>query len=902
MTFADYDIDTGRRMSGQIVTTCPKCSHDRKKKNVKCLSVNIDKGLWKCHHCNWSGGLQKKQYALPKWDNVTSLPDNVVEWFLKRNIKQETLVEMGITEKREYMPQVQSERQVVCFPYLRDKVVCNVKYRTPDKHFKMYKDAELIFYNIDGIKGQEECIIVEGEIDALTLIQLGYKNTISVPNGASKGHNNMQYLDNCYQDFEAMRSVVICTDNDEPGNNLANELARRIGVEKCSRALLGEFKDVNEMYCKTGKVEFDIKPFPIEGVFGVSDHWEGMLNLIKNGFPKGWKPRGKIGQQLSIHPGYTTVITGIPGHGKALYLGMEIPTPKGFKKMADIQVGDKVFDENGNQCNVLATKEWSDRPCYELEFSDGTKVIADENHEWLTDTWKSRRSKSNRIRIGQHPLKVRGTDQSIKRTFAEVRTTIEIFKTLKTKNDNRNNHSIKLAGAINIERKRLPIHPYVLGCWLGDGRTDYASISCADTEIIERIKCLGYEVSKQSEKYQYGLLGVVGKLKKLNLVGNKHIPNEYLFSSKYQRLELLKGLMDTDGSISKDSSCEFTSIKKELAESVKDLVCSLGIRATMIEGDAKIDGVFISKKYRVLFKPPFNVFCLKRKSKRITNGNRIDCRYIVSCKPIGNLPTKCIQVDSDSHLFLCTKSFIPTHNSEIIDQLCLQLSLDYNLKGAYFSPENRPTEVHLLKIVEKLIGKSAFKTESMLMEKAKQFLEDRYFWLYPNDGYNLDNILEKARQAVLKFGINWFVIDPWNKLEHQYTESETKHVSESLDKIANFNHANGTHCFIVAHPRKMSMNAEKYDVPGLYDISGSANFYNKTDIGLSMYKESDGVNTLFIQKVKFKYWGDGIAEVPLYWDRTNGRYTEQGSDPTNWLAAHSKAESINFYEKDETPF
>jgi len=556
MTFADFDIDTGRRMSGQIMTTCPKCSQDRKKKNVKCLSVNIDKGIWKCHHCDWSGGLQKKQYVLPKWENQTSLSDKVLEWFLKRNISQDVLSAMKVTDGPEWMPQTGKECHTIKFNYFRDGKLINTKYRDAEKNFKLVKDAELIFYNIDGLKDQEECIIVEGEIDALTLIKLGHTNTISVPNGASKGHNNMQYLDNCYQDFEGIKSVIICTDNDEPGNNLANELARRIGVEKCSRALLGEFKDVNEMYCKTGKVEFDIKPFPIEGVFGVSDHWESMLNLIKNGFPKGWKPRGKIGQQLSIHPGYTTVITGIPGHGK----------------------------------------------------------------------------------------------------------------------------------------------------------------------------------------------------------------------------------------------------------------------------------------------------------------------------------------------------------SEIIDQLCLQLSLDYNLKGAYFSPENRPTEVHLLKIVEKLIGKSAFKTEAMLMEKAKQFLEDRYFWLYPNDGYNLDNILEKARQAVLKFGINWFVIDPWNKLEHQYTESETKHVSESLDKIANFNHANGTHCFIVAHPRKMSMNAEKYDVPGLYDISGSANFYNKTDIGLSMYKESDGVNTLFIQKVKFKYWGDGIAEIPLYWDRTNGRYTEQGSDPTNWLVNPIKPESINFYEKDDTPF
>lgn len=556
MTFSDYDIDTGRRLSGQVMTTCPRCSHERRKKNDKCLSVNIDKGVWMCHHCHWSGSLTKKQYSLPKWENQTILSDKVVEWFLTRNIKQETLIEMGISEKSEYMPQVQSERKVVCFPYFREKVVVNVKYRTSDKHFKMHKDAELIFYNLDGLKDEEECIIVEGEIDALTLIQLGYKNTISVPNGASRGNNNLQYFDNCYQIFENMKSVLICTDNDEPGNSLANELARRIGVEKCSRALPGEFKDVNEQYCKTGKVELESKPFPIEGIFGVADHWQGLLDLMKNGFPKGWKPRGLIGQHLSFHPGYTSIITGIPGHGK----------------------------------------------------------------------------------------------------------------------------------------------------------------------------------------------------------------------------------------------------------------------------------------------------------------------------------------------------------SEILDQICLQLCLDYNLRGAYFSPENRPTEMHLLKIVEKLIGKSAFKADQTLLNKAKDFLNDRYFWLYPEDGYNLDNILEKARQAVLKFGVNWFVIDPWNKLEHQYLESETKHVSESLDKIANFNHKNSTHCFIVAHPKKMQMKDDVYEVPGLYDISGSANFYNKADLGLTMYKESDGQNSLYIQKVKFKYWGTGIGKIDLNWDKDNGRFSEGGNDPTNWLVPQQNLTPINFYEKDGIPF
>lgn len=561
MTYSDFNIDIGNKLSGQVYTVCPQCSHDRKKKNNKCLGVNLDLGVWHCNHCNWKGSIHKKQYALPKWENNTELSDKVVEWFNSRNISQETLIKMQIAERLEYMPQVESERKVVCFPYLRDNKAVNVKYRTSDKHFKMYKDAELIFYNLDGIKDKDEVLIVEGEIDCLTMIQLGYTNTISVPNGATKSNNNLQYLDNCYQAFDKVTRIIIATDNDEPGERLASELARRLGIERCHRAKLGIYKDANEMYCKTGKVEFDdIVPFPIEGVYGVNDHWQGLLDLLKNGFPKGWKPRGKIGELISIHPGYTTIITGIPGHGK----------------------------------------------------------------------------------------------------------------------------------------------------------------------------------------------------------------------------------------------------------------------------------------------------------------------------------------------------------SEILDQLLLQLCIDYNLRGGYFTPENRPTELHLLKLIEKLIGKSAWKSDHLLLEKAKNFLSDRFFWIYPNEGYDLDNILEKVRQAVLRYGINWFVIDPWNKIEHQYTQSETKYISECLDKIANFNHKNGTHCFVVAHPTKMRFNHDtgKYEIPGLYDISGSANFYNKADIGVTMYKDEQGKNTLYVQKVKFKYWG-GNGEVSLSWNQDNGRYDEFGLDLSNWIDIKQKPELINFYEgnsNDNLPF
>lgn len=567
MTYSDFDITIQQgRLTGQVYTICPKCSHDRKKKTAKCLGVNLDKGIWHCSHCNWSGGLNKKTFALPTWENKTQLSDKIVEWFLKRNISQATLLEMKITEQKEFMPQASEERNVICFNYFRDGKLVNIKYRDAEKNFKLYKDAELIFYNLDGLKNEDQsAYIVEGEIDCLTMIQAGHKNTVSVPNGANKVNNNLQYLDNCYQYFDGIKTIYILTDNDEPGIKLGQELARRIGVEKCYRINLGVYKDINEAYSKTGKIDLsDQSPFPIEGVFSVEQHWDGLLDILKNGFPKGWKPRGKIGEYCQFHPGYTTIITGIPGHGK----------------------------------------------------------------------------------------------------------------------------------------------------------------------------------------------------------------------------------------------------------------------------------------------------------------------------------------------------------SEMLDQILIQLCIDYNLRGGYFSPENRPTEMHIIKLIEKLVGKNAWRANEMELLKSKDFLNERVFWIYPNEGYDLDSILEKVRQAVLRHGINWFVLDPWNKLEHQYTQSETKYISESLDKIANFNHKNGTHCFIVAHPTKMKFNHEegKYEIPGLYDISGSANFYNKTDIGITIYKEkvtdTEYKNVLYIQKVKFKYWG-GIGQIEYNWDSENGRYNEFGRDLNNWIQPEQKQELIVFseskYQVNEPP-
>ncbi len=157
----------------------------------------------------------------------------------------------------------------------------------------------------------------------------------------------------------------------------------------------------------------------------------------------------------------------------------------------------------------------------------------------------------------------------------------------------------------------------------------------------------------------------------------------------------------------------------------------------------------------------------------------------------------------------------------------------------------------------------------------------------------------------MRYGINWYVLDPWNKLDHQYEGQETAYISRALDEISNFNKKNNVHGFVVAHPTKMEKDKDgNYLVPNLYSISGSAHFFNKTDIGITVYKKEEGLTDVHVQKVKFKYWG-GVGKLEYRWDSINGRYLQTGSDYSNWLKVEQVQELINYSEgaeKDEVPF
>jgi twinkle protein len=326
-----YGIDTSKVVGGK--THCPKCSHTRKNKRDRSLSVDLKSGLFNCHNagCEFRGCAveivkEKRVYVKPP-ARLEKLQKAVIDNLEKeRGISNNTLLRFGITESKEWMPQFEKEVTCICFNYYRGEDLVNIKFRGPKKSFKLAKDAELIFYNINNIQGAEEIVIVEGEMDCLTLHECGVYNVVSVPNGASMGNQKLEYLDNCWEFFEGAKKIVLAVDGDTAGDSLREELARRLGKERCYLITYPEgCKDANEVLMKYGKEAvvqmIDSKrEWPIDGIIQMDEMYSTICNWYENGYPKGARARiDGLDELITFVGGQVTTITGIPGHGKDEY-------------------------------------------------------------------------------------------------------------------------------------------------------------------------------------------------------------------------------------------------------------------------------------------------------------------------------------------------------------------------------------------------------------------------------------------------------------------------------------------------------------------------------------------------------------------------------------------------------
>jgi phage terminase large subunit-like protein len=388
-------------------------------------------------------------------------------------------------------------------------------------------------------------------------------------------------------------------------------------------------------------------------------------------------------------------------NGKALALDTPIPTPGGWTTIGAIRPGDYVFGANGTPVMVMAESEiFTDHECYRVNFSNGESVIADAGHLWQTTSLTDKKTK--------------------------VLTTQEIAATISTRRDGARNHSIRIAQPLVLPDITLPIPPYTLGAWLGDGHTSSGVITTMDDGVLDAIRADGfvpsYRHNNGSKASSYAIhpgdrnfckrghdiasrrLHNDGKclvcmrawdkfhnhgtpmppivprsfhelLRHNGLLDNKHIPSVYLRASHAQRLALLQGLMDTDGGVCKLGKVfAYTTKLKVLADGVSELLSSLGVKHSVNLRPSSIGGRIVGYYYTLQFfvcRDELPCFQLARKldrmqiSTKAKNSPRSKNVHITSAEIVATVPTKCICVDSDDHLFLFGKTMLPTHNSSI---------------------------------------------------------------------------------------------------------------------------------------------------------------------------------------------------------------------------------------------
>ncbi len=400
--------------------------------------------------------------------------------------------------------------------------------------------------------------------------------------------------------------------------------------------------------------------------------------------PDHLKAIGKIEQSV-LHGGLFALA--MPrGSGKALALDTPLPTPAGWTTMGEVKIGDILFDERGRQCRVLMKSDvFTDHDCYKVTFSDGEEIVCDAGHLWQVED-------------------IFGRKNPYVRTTEWLASRYEVGK----RGYHERRFRIPMQQPIQIQSSGiLPISPYALGIWLGDGTSSTSNVTLNMNDCDEIIQNIHRELGDDNltvcrvEEERCSVVCILSKsvnhnrkknmtgkakLRRLGLLHNKHIPSMYLRATVADRLALLQGILDTDGHSDKGGHIEICIKYPQFAEDFAELLSSLGIKFGLGEKMVMLDGKEHGPYYRFSFNGyrDQNLFRLKRKQERMrerpvravqktgaVSHTPCDIRTIAKIELVPTVPTQCVMVDSPSHLYLAGKGMIPTHNSSLSETACI---------------------------------------------------------------------------------------------------------------------------------------------------------------------------------------------------------------------------------------
>lgn len=463
-------------------------------------------------------------------------------------------------------------------------------------------------------------------------------------------------------------------------------------------------------------------------------------------------------------------------NGKDLSENTQIPTPKGWKKMVDIRVGDYIFGDDGKLTKVLAKYEPEEKNFYEIDFGNAGKFI------------------NETIRAGGGHLWELSTGDW---THSKVLDTNWIYDNFKRIKAHKQNLKVKLTQPVDYPEQSLPLDPYCLGLWLGDGASRSGNVSChiSDAPIyihaFSKVGAIKEVDEKTNRGFLFNVKGLRRILTRMKLINNKHIPEIYLRSSIEQRYELLRGLMDSDGHAEKHSSevSWSQSGRPEFVNQFMELVCSLGMKPSYRVKE-------LSKKnpnHKDAYEVKFNVVGDKpifKSKRRLAQFNEYNTKpqlfnywYIKDIRKIEKKPDEhyyCLSVDNESHLFLCGKSYIPTHNSELLVARIIYGIIFRRAQGLY-TAQKMDTALEILRRVKDFFYENPHEEIfNLLTPKFRQKLDYEYIEFQNGARYSFKT---RTRMGGLGHTLDEVLNDEASDM--QDTHEETLRPTVSASKLKN---------------------------------------------------------------------------------------------------------------------